>query len=159
MNVASAVLWGFVATATMTTLMALAQGVGLTRMSLPFLLGTAFTPARDRALVVGGAAHFANGWLFSFLYAGVFEQLGRATWWIGAAGGLLHGGFVLAVLLPLLPGLHPRMVSEYYGPTPNRQLQPPGFLALHYGRRTPLVAMAAHVAYGAVLGAFYTPAG
>jgi len=28
-------------------------------------------------------------------------------------------------------------------------------MALNYGSRTPLVTMAAHVAYGAVLGAFY----
>ena len=30
-----------------------------------------------------------------------------------------------------------------------------GFLALNYGRRTPLVALLAHVIYGAILGAFY----
>jgi hypothetical protein len=34
-------------------------------------------------------------------------------------------------------------------------LQPPGFLALNYGRRTPLVTVAAHLLYGAILGAFY----
>ena len=40
--------------------------------------------------------------------------------------------------LPLIPGLHPRMASEYQGPTPTRQLEPPGFLALNYGRPTPI---------------------
>jgi hypothetical protein len=57
--------------------------------------------------------------------------------------------------MPLLPGLHPRMVSEYDGPTPNRRLQPPGFMALNYGRRTPVVAIVAHVMYGAIIGHFY----
>jgi hypothetical protein len=28
-------------------------------------------------------------------------------------------------------------------------------MALHYGRRTPLVALVAHVVYGGILGAFY----
>jgi hypothetical protein len=68
---------------------------------------------------------------------------------------LVHALFVHAVGMPLLPGLHPRMVSEYYGPTPNRRLQPPGFLALNYGRQTPFVAIVAHIIYGAIIGGFY----
>ena len=52
--------------------------------------------------------------------------------------GLVHGAFVLAVALPVLPGVHPRMASELRGPTVARQLEPPGFLALHYGVRTPI---------------------
>ncbi|CAN5650053.1 hypothetical protein BH23ACI1_BH23ACI1_31640 [soil metagenome] len=55
----------------------------------------------------------------------------------------------------LLPGMHPHMVSEYYGPTPNRLLQPPGFLALNYGHRTPYVALLAHMIYGAIIGGLY----
>jgi hypothetical protein len=74
---------------------------------------------------------------------------------LGAIGGVLHGLFVLLVLMPLLPGLHPRMASERQGPTPTRALQPPGFLALHYGRQTPIVTLLAHIAYGALIGAFY----
>jgi hypothetical protein len=61
--------------------------------------------------------------------------------------------------MPLLPGLHPRMASEHRGPEPTRLLEPPGFLALHYGRRTPVVAVLAHVLYGIILGAFYRIAG
>ena len=79
-----------------------------------------------------------NGWLFALLYAALFEGMGRSNWWLGAGLGLGHGLFVLAVGMPILPGLHPRMVSEYYGPTPNRRLQPPGFMALNYGRQTPI---------------------
>ena len=68
---------------------------------------------------------------------------------------MVHGLFVLTVGMLIMPGMHPRMVSEYFGPTPNRQLQPPGFLALNYGRRTPIVALVSHLVYGAILGAFY----
>lgn len=155
MNVGSALLWGFVGTVVLTTVMAAAQGLGLSRMSIPFLLGTMFTPSRDRAVGVGAAVHFLNGWLFALLYIAGFEALGVASWWLGAAGGALHAAFVLAVLMPLMPTLHPRMVSEYFGPTVNRQVQPPGFLALNYGRGTPAAALLAHLAYGAILGGFY----
>lgn len=155
MNVGDALLWGFVATMILTTLMAGAQGLGFSRMSIPFLLGTMFTPSRDRAMWIGAALHLANGWLFALLYIAGFEALGMATWWMGAGGGALHGLFVLAVLMPLMPSLHPRMVSDYYGPTVNRQVQPPGFLALNYGRGTPLAGLLAHMVYGATLGGFY----
>jgi hypothetical protein len=67
----------------------------------------------------------------------------------------VHGLFVLLAVMPMLPGLHPRMASEQRGPEPTRQLEPPGFLALNYGRRTPLSVIAAHLVYGTILGAFY----
>jgi len=57
--------------------------------------------------------------------------------------------------LSALGAMHPRMASEQQGPTPTRQLEPPGFLALNYGRRTPLSVLLAHLVYGAILGAFY----
>ena len=156
MNVQSAAVWGFSATVVLTTTLAAGQGLGFTRMSLPFLLGTIFTPARDRAMVVGVAVHFVNGLLFALFYAWVFENMERANAWLGAGIGLTHALFVLTVGMAVLPGLHPHMVSEYYGPTPNRLLQPPGFMALNYGRRTPIVTVVAHLAYGAILGGFYS---
>jgi len=128
-------------------------------MSIPFLLGTMLTPNRDRAMLLGVLAHLMNGWLFALIYAAAFESWGRATWWLGAGVGIVHVLFVLTVGMLVVPAMHPRMVSEYFGPTPNRQLQPPGFLALNYGRRTPVVAVVAHLAYGAILGAFYRLAG
>jgi hypothetical protein len=148
-------VWGFAATVLLTTLMAGSQGLGLTRMNLPYLLGTMVTPDRDRAKVLGIAIHLVNGWIFALAYLAIFHALGRAGWWRGALVGAVHAMFVLAVLLPALPGLHPRMASEHQGPTGIRRLEPPGFLALHYGIRTPVSVFLAHLAYGAVLGAFY----
>ena len=70
-------------------------------------------------------------------------------------GGGVHGLFLLVSALPLLPFVHPRMASDYHGATVTRQLEPPGFLALNYGRRTPVSVILAHLLYGGVLGAFY----
>lgn len=53
----------------------------------------------------------------------------------------------------------PRMATESQGPPPTRMLEPPGFMGLHYGRRTPLTALAAHVIFGVILGSFYKLAG
>jgi uncharacterized membrane protein YagU involved in acid resistance len=155
MNWSSWLLWGFVATVVLTTLLAGSQGVGMTRMNVPYLLGTMVTPNRDRAKFIGIFLHFINGWLFSLIYVAAFQLIGRSTWWFGALIGFVHGSFVLAVALPALPALHPRMANEQYGPTVARQLEPPGFLGLHYGIRTPISVLVAHTIFGAILGAFY----
>ena len=105
--------------------------------------------------LLGTLIHLVDGWLFAFLYVAAFESWHRSNWALGGGIGLIHGAVVLIVAMPLIPAVHPRMVSEYSGPTPNRQLQPPGFLALNYGRRTPLVTMLAHLTYGVILGSFY----
>jgi uncharacterized membrane protein YagU involved in acid resistance len=156
MNVPSWLLWGFVATVVLTAIMHATQSLGMTRMNIPYLLGTMFTPSRDRAKLVGVLVHFVNGWIFSLIYVVAFHSWDGATWWRGAIIGLVHASFVLAVGMPIMPALHPRMANEQYGPTVVRQLEPPGFFALHYGIRTPISVLVAHVVFGAILGAFYT---
>ena len=156
MNWGSWILWGFVATVVLTTLMSASQGLRFTRMSIPYMLGTIFTPDRDRAKLIGFGLHVADGWLFSLLYVAAFQSWHRATWWLGAGIGLVHAAFILTAGMRILPGLHPRMASEQHGPTAAPQLEPPGFLGLNYGIRTPLSVLAAHLVYGAVLGAFYS---
>lgn len=150
-------VWGFAATIVLTTIMAGSQGLGITRMNLPYMLGTLFTPHRDRARIVGIAVHVVNGWAFALLYLALFRTWGGGGIWRGAAVGAAHAAFVLTVLMPAFPGLHPRMAGEQRGPTTRRQLEPPGFLAFHYGYQTPLSVLVAHVVYGAMLGAFYRP--
>lgn len=159
MNLPSILLWGFAATVLLSTIMSASQQFGFSRMSLPFIIGAMFTPHRGPAAVIGFVVHFVNGWAFALVYALVFENLGRATWWLGAGIGLLQALFVLIVVLPILPGIHPRMASEEQGPEPTRELEPPGVLGLNYGRRTPLVTILAHVVYGVILGGFYRLAG
>jgi hypothetical protein len=155
MNVGSVLFWGFVASLVVTATMSAGHGLRLSRMSLPLMLGTMFTGNRDRAPIVGFAAHLVLGWLLASLYALAFESWNRATWWLGAGIGIVHALIVLVAVMPILPSVHPRMASESRGPEPTRELEPPGFMALNYGSRTPLITLIAHAFYGAVLGAFY----
>jgi uncharacterized membrane protein YagU involved in acid resistance len=154
-NVGGVLLWGFVASIVVTAVMSSGQALGLSRMSLPFMLGTLFTANRDRAGMIGFIAHLLVGWVLAFVYAAAFESWGRANVWLGAAIGTVHGIVVLVAVMPVLPNVHPRMASEHRGPEPTRELEPPGFMALHYGRQTPVLTLIAHIVYGAVLGAFY----
>ena len=149
--------FGFVATVLLTGIMVASQLLGLSRMDLPLMLGTIFVESPDRARVVGFFIHLVNGQVFALLYAAAFALIGRATWWMGALFGLLHGLAALTVIVPLLPGIHPRMASERTGQELRTVLEPPGALGLNYGRETPLFTLLAHVAYGAVLGGFLRP--
>lgn len=144
-------LAGLGATAILTVLLTGAQGLGVTRMSLPYLLGAMFTPDRDRAKLVGTLVHLANGWAFSALYFAAFAVAGRPSVALGTGIGLLHGLFVAAVGLPLLPAFHPRVARPHAGPTAERRLEPPGPFARNYGWPTGAVLVAAHVVFGAAL--------
>lgn len=146
-------LWSLIATVAMTTILYGSQGLGLSRLSLPFLLGTLFTENRSRAVVLGFVLYVLGGWLFAFLYFLVFASLDSASAGFGALLGVLHGLFLLVVALPLLPYAHPRMASEHDGPVQHFRLEPPGFMGLNYGRRTPLTTLLGQAVYGAVLGA------
>lgn len=145
-------VFGLVSTAALTAVMTSAQLAGLSRLDLPLVLGTLVTEDPDRARVAGFVIHLGVGQLFALGYTTLFSLLGQATWWLGGLLGLLHAGVALLVLLPLLPGLHPRMASHRAGPSSRAVLEPPGLLALNYGIQTPTVAVAAHLVYGSVLG-------
>src|SRR5215207_6087799 len=132
-----------------------AQLAGLTRLDLPLVLGTLVTEDPDRARVAGFFIHLAVGQGFALGYAAVFTLLERATWWLGGLLGLLHAAVALTILLPLLPGVHPRMASHRAGPRSAAVLEPPGLLGMNYGVQTPAVAIVAHLAYGVLLGTFF----
>lgn len=157
MNWSSWLLWGFAATVVLTAVMSGSQGLGFTRMNLPYMLGTMFTANRDRAKVYGIAIHLVNGLVFSLVYVAAFHLTGLFHAAFGALVGAVHGLFVLTAAMPVMPGMHPRMASELRGPTVSRQLEPPGFLGRNYGVRTPILGMVAHILFGAILGGFYSP--
>jgi len=73
------VLWGLIATVAMTTILLGSQGLGLSRLSLPFLVGTMFTANRSRATVAGFIAYVIGGWLFALLYFALFASIERAS--------------------------------------------------------------------------------
>lgn len=143
---------GLVATLVLSVGMSASQGLGYSRLSLPFLMGFFVTGRRSRAAVAGLVLYTLGGWAFAFLYAWFFATLGKAGVLIGVGTGLLHGLFLLTTVMPLLPYFHPRVASPYAGPVARRRLQPPGFLALNYGRMTPIATLLSHALYGAILG-------
>jgi hypothetical protein len=150
-------VFGLLATAALTAVLILSQLAGLTRMDLPMMLGTLVADDPDRARVVGFLIHLGMGQLFALGYALVFALVGHAGQLLGAGLGLLHAGVALTVLVPLLPGIHPRMASPRAGPAAGPALQPPGLLGLSYGRQTVLVGLVAHVVYGLALGLLLGP--
>lgn len=149
--------FGLGATVALTVIMMAAQVLGATRMDLPMMLGTMVVEDPDRARVVGFFLHLGMGQVFALFYASAFWRLGGATWWWGALFGAFHGLAALALLVPLLPGVHPRMASDRSGPSLHAVLEPPGFLALNYGKETPFVTLLAHVVYGVLLGLLLGP--
>jgi hypothetical protein len=155
MSVWGAVAGGFVGTLVLTTALSTASQLGLTRMDLPFLLGTIVSSDRSRAKALGYAMHFAVGLLFALIYLGIFAAIGHSGWLLGGLFGLLHGLFAgIALVTVLLPAVHPRMGTPFSAAADRPLLEAPGFMMLNYGRRTPLTTILAHIAYGTIVGGF-----
>lgn len=150
-------LFGLVATAGLTTVLIGAQLAGLTRMDLPLMLGTIVVADPDRARVVGAGMHLVIGQVFALGYAASFALLDEANGLLGAALGVLHGFVALLLIVPLLPGVHPRMASSRTGPDTVVGLEPPGPLGMNYGSQTVWVTLVAHVIYGTALGMLLVP--
>jgi hypothetical protein len=154
------ILWGslaggLVGTIVLTSGLRLSQEVGWSRMDLPLLLGTIFSADRSRASVIGYAAHFVNGLLFSLGYAGIFYAVGRAGWDVGLALGAVHGLFAGGGLVTVvLPAMHPRMGTYWTDAEETPILEAPGFLLHNYGYATAAVTLVLHLAYGTIVGAF-----
>lgn len=149
--------FGFGATVALTAILVAAQLAGRTRMDIPMMLGTIFVEDPDRARLIGSFMHLVNGQIFALFYASGFTLLNLATWWLGGLFGLLHGIAALTLIIPLLPGIHPRMASDRQGPSGLVTLEPPGLLGLNYGRATALVTLVAHVIFGVLLGVLLQP--
>jgi hypothetical protein len=150
----SGVAGGFIGTLVLTTILRAAGELGITRMDLPFLLGTIVTENRRRAKAIGYVFHFAVGLAFAMMYVEFFELVGRSSWWVGALLGALQAVFVSTVLVnELLPVIHPRMATTDTAANEYALLEPPGFLMRNYGRNTFLVTLVAHIAYGAIIAA------
>jgi hypothetical protein len=146
---------GAVGTVILTSGLRLAQEIGVTRMDIPLLLGTMLTSDRRKASVIGYFMAFGIGLVFSLVYAGVFEAVGNASWWFGLALGAVHAAFVGSGLVTtLLPAVHPRMGNPWSDADETPILEPPGFMLFNYGRRTALVSVVLHLAFGAIVGAF-----
>ena len=160
MSVWGALAGGFVGTLVLTTGLRTANELGLTRIDLPFLLGTAFTRDRARAKALGYLLHLAAGETFALVYFAIFTAIDTSGWLLGALLGLLHGMVSATALVNvLLPVVHPRMGGALSAADSSPLLEPPGFLLRNYGRGTPIATLLAHLAYGAIVGGFASMAG
>jgi hypothetical protein len=160
MSVWGAIAGGFVGTLLLTTGLVGASELRLTRIDLPFLLGTMLFADRTRAKALGYLLHFLVGLVFALIYYAIFSAIDESGWLLGGLFGLLHGVFAVTALVnTLLPAVHPRMGTSHTAADSSPLLEPPGFLMLNYGRSTPLVTVAVHVIYGAVVGGFVSLSG
>jgi hypothetical protein len=158
--IGGAIVGGLAGTVVLTTILRAASELGLTRMDIPFLLGTAVTTDRVRAKAIGYALHFVFGLLFALAYYVIFVVIDQSGFLLGAGFGLVHALFAGSALVNiLLPAVHPRMGTGFDAAGSAPTLEPPGFLLLNYGRQTALVTVLAHVAYGAIVGGFVSLAG
>lgn len=158
MSIWAAIAGGFAGTLVLTTALRAASELKLTRIDIPFLLGTAFTADRARAKALGYVLHFVTGQLFALSYYGLFLAIGGGGWALGALFGLVHGTFAGTALVNIiLPLVHPRMGTALTSAPHVALLEPPGFLMLNYGMITPVISLAAHTAYGTIVGAFLAP--
>jgi hypothetical protein len=149
----SAIAGGFLGTLVLTTIVRATSEFGLTRMDLALLLGTTVTENRRKARAIGYAIHFVVGPIFALGYAALFVALGHHSWWIGALFGALHAVFTGTVLANvILPLLHPRIATTDTAANEVSLIEPPGFLMRNYGPNTFLIALVAHVAFGAIVG-------
>jgi hypothetical protein len=148
-----ALVGGFLGTIVLTTALRAASELGLTRMDLPFLLGTAVTSDRVRAKLIGYALHFVFGLVFALGYWMVFAAVGQSGVVLGGLLGLVHALFAgTALVNVILPAVHPRMGTGFDAAGSSPLLEPPGFMLANYGRQTLLAMIVAHIAYGAIVG-------
>jgi hypothetical protein len=152
MNVGSALVGGFVGTLVLTTVERAAGELKLTRMDLPFLLGTAFTDNRRRAKMYGYVLQFIGGLVFAVAYGAFFAAIGWSSVVLGMVLGIVQAAFNATVLITiLLPIAHPRIGTVDTAAHETALIEPPGFMMLNYGRNSFLITLAAHAAYGAIV--------
>ena len=138
-----------------------ASELGLTRMDIPFLLGN----GRHRRPRLGEGRRLRAPLrlrppLRARATGAIFVVLDESGVLLGALLGLLHALFAASALVNvLLPVVHPRMGTGFDAAGSSPLLEPPGFLLLNYGRQTPIVTVAAHIVYGAIVGGFASWAG
>jgi hypothetical protein len=155
MSLSGALAGGLLGTFVLTTVLRMASELGLTRVDLPFLLGTALTENRTRAKALGYVAHFGFGLLFASGYYLIFRMVGSSGWVLGTVFGLVHGLFAgTALVNVLLPLVHPRMGAPWTDARSTPLVERPSFLMLNYGASTPMVSTLAHVLFGAIVGGF-----
>ena len=150
------VLWGFVGTAAMTIVMAGTQGLGLIAdQSAVHARHDVHAGSRScQAYRLRGAP--AERLVVGHRLRRGIRELGpcvvvaRSRNWPGSRAVRARGGDAADAGTPHLPD-----GERTAWPYANQAARAAGFLALHYGGRTPLSVILAHLIYGGILGTFY----
>jgi hypothetical protein len=144
----SAIVWGVIATAVFTLVSMMGKAVGMTRMDLLDLLGSAAAePGTGRAKALGALMHHTNGALLAVFWAyGVALVDLPANWWTGALWGVILTVFALA-MMSTIGSVHPAIRRG--------EQDDPGLAATNFGSMTPLGSLMGHLVYGIVLGLGY----
>lgn len=91
MSLAGSLAGGFIGTFLLTVVLQAATALRLTRIDLPFLVGSAVASEHGIAKAAGSALQAAIGVGFALVYHALFAAAGTSAWWLGASLGLLHG--------------------------------------------------------------------
>lgn len=145
---AGAIVWGIVATAVFTVFSMIGKAVGMTRMDLLDLLGSAVAPPHTtQAKAVGAAMHHMNGAILGVSWAYAARLAGLDLRWPSA----LAWGAVLWVLAMLmmsaLGAVHPAIRRG--------EQADPGVAATNFGVMTPVGSLMGHLVWALVLGLLY----
>jgi hypothetical protein len=136
---------GTVGTGALTLVLALAPLWGSPVLNFPLWDGTFFTLNLTWAVIVGYGVHFGIGILLALLFQrSIGPRLAGEAWLKGAVFGMAVWLVLMVVGFPLFDLLDPL--------TLNGLLPSPGFFALGLGVSAPVMLLAAHLIYGAVVG-------
>lgn len=139
----SALVAGACATAALTGGTLASNAIGLTRLDLPWMLGTSVTADRRLARAAGWALHAFNGVALARGYRAVWRRAGVApNARRGALLGLVHGLASLGYMAAA-PRVHPRPAVAGLRPFAPTAYGPAWIPAMVFG----------HMLYGAVFGA------
>lgn len=143
-----AIVWGVVATIAFTLFSMMGAGMGMTRMDLLDLLGSAVaTPGTTRSRAIGAIIHHTNGAILAVAFVYGALLLGVSPDWIA---GLIWGAILWALALLMMTtigSVHPAMRRG--------EQEDPGPAAVHFGAMTPVGSLMGHLVYGALLGLLY----
>ncbi len=171
-----AVIAGFLGGLVMTVVMKAMAKAGKTEMDLALIEGSMFTDDPTAATAIGMMMHLVvlSGVVIGSIYAlifAVFDVDAGNLWWVGALLGLPHGA-IAGLMMPVLPKVHRRVVSEdsplaQAVPTsarpgspvlttqPELRLRPPGLFGKYYGETMPAMVIMVHALYGLTVGLVY----
>jgi hypothetical protein len=143
-----AIVWGVVATVVFTLFGTMGKAMGMTKMDLLDLLGSAVTtPGSAASRRIGAIVHHTNGAILAVAWAFGAALIGvPADWATGLAWGVIL--WVLALLMMTTIGsVHPAIRRGTQ--------EDPGPAALNLGAMTPVGSLMGHLVYGLVLGLAY----